>query len=132
MHTSDGCGCKKGGDQPRRNTVSFVGAIHTLGCMSSVPRILVIGIGLFSSGVSLSQIVRVTPAEFLPAAGIITFREKPLGTVNPTYVAADYGGGAGVPTVTFKSFFQGQSLGLAAPPCPVGAHCLSARWKLAR
>ena len=90
-------------------------------CMASVLRILLIGMGLFSSGLALSQIVRITPAEFLPAAGIITFSEKPLGTVNPTYVAADYGGGAGAPTVTFKGFFQGQSLGLAAPPCPVGA-----------
>ena len=89
--------------------------------MESVLRILVIGIGLFSSGVSLAQVVRITQADFLPAAGIITFSEKPLGTVNPTYVPADYGGGGGAPTVTFEGYFQGQSLGLAAPPCPIGA-----------
>lgn len=76
-----------------------------------------------------AQIVRVTEANFTAAAGLITFSEKPLGTVNPTYTAAEYGGGGGAPTVTFDGYFVGQSLslnpgvdcpGAAATGCVVG------------
>lgn len=67
-------------------------------------------------------VIRVPVAAFTAAAGLITFSEvgKPLGTVNPTYLPADYGGGGGAPTVTFEGFFAGQSLGVAAT-CPPGA-----------
>lgn len=53
-------------------------------------------------------------------SGLITFSEKALGTVNPTYLPGDYGGGAGSPTVTFEGYFAGQSMGVAAT-CPAGA-----------
>ena len=58
---------------------------------------------------------------FVAGSGLITFSEKPFGSVNPTYLPGDYGGVAGSPTVTFGGFFSGQSLCLASPPCPAGA-----------
>ena len=66
-------------------------------------------------------IIRVTEAAFIAGSGLITFSEFAIGTVNPTYAPAAYGGGAGSPTVTFEGFFSGQSLGGASPPCPAGA-----------
>jgi len=65
-------------------------------------------------------IVKVNIGAFTPQAGLITFSEKPLNTINPTYNPADYGGGAGAPVVSFGGFFAGQSLGLAST-CPFGA-----------
>ncbi len=76
-----------------------------------------------------AQIVRVTEANFLAAAGLITFSEFAVNTVNPTYAPGDYGGGVSAPTVTFDGFFKGQSLsgnpaidcpGAAATACVVG------------
>jgi hypothetical protein len=67
-----------------------------------------------------SAVVRVTEAAFIAGSGLITFSEKPLNTVNPIYIAADYGGGAGSPTVSFGGFFTGQALGTAGT-CPAGA-----------
>jgi hypothetical protein len=65
-------------------------------------------------------VIRIPESAFTPAAGLITFSEFPLNTVNPTYTPANYGGGAGAPTVTFDGFFAGQALGTAAT-CPAGA-----------
>lgn len=65
-------------------------------------------------------IIQVAEGAFNAQAGLITFSEKPFGTVNPTYAPADYGGGVSAPTVTFGGFFTGQSLGTAAT-CPAGA-----------
>ncbi|MCU0775735.1 MAG: hypothetical protein MUC74_14925 [Ideonella sp.] len=77
------------------------------------------------SSVAQASIVRVTQAAFTPQAGLITFGELPLGTVNPTYTPALYGGGMGAPTVTFDGYFTGQSLGAgcggAATGCVVGS-----------
>jgi hypothetical protein len=66
-------------------------------------------------------IIDINEGAFQAGAGQITFSEVPLGTVNPTYTPAQYGGGAGSPTVTFGGFFTGQSLGAASPPCAAGA-----------
>jgi hypothetical protein len=78
---------------------------------------------LTSMSVHATGIVRLPDAgSFTPEAGLITFSEFGLGTTNPTYTPADYGGGAGAPTVTFDGFFSGQ--GLSATPgvdCPGGA-----------
>jgi hypothetical protein len=77
-----------------------------------------------------ASIIRVTEANFVAGSGLITFSEKALNTVNPTYAPGDYGGGVGSPTVTFDGFFTGQSLsatpgvdcpGAAASACGVGS-----------
>jgi hypothetical protein len=77
-----------------------------------------------------AAIVRVDEGDFTATAGLITFSEYALGTANPTYAPADYGGGAGAPTVTFDGYFTGQSLsatpgvdcpGAAATACVVGS-----------
>jgi hypothetical protein len=85
-----------------------------------------LAVGLICLGVlappgAEAAIIQIPAASFTAAAGLITFSEFPVGTVNPTYLPANYGGGAGAPTVTFEGFFAGQSLGGAAPPCPAGA-----------
>jgi hypothetical protein len=64
----------------------------------------------------------VSEGDFVAGSGQITFSEYPVGTTNPTYAPAQYGGGATSPTVTFGGYFQGQSL--SANPgtdCPGGA-----------
>ena len=63
------------------------------------------------AGTAQASIVKIGAGAFTPSAGLITFSEFANGTVNPTYNPADYGGGAGAPTVTFDGFFQGQSMG---------------------
>ena len=77
-----------------------------------------------------AQVTRVSAGDFNPAAGVITFSEYPVGTSNPTYLPAQYGGGVTAPMVTFGGFFVGQSLsatpgadcpGGAASACVVGA-----------
>ena len=74
------------------------------------------------AGAAQAQIVRVSPGDFHPDAGLITFSEYALGTVNPSYAPANYGGGAGAPNVTFGGFFVGQSLsGNAGVDCPGAA-----------
>jgi hypothetical protein len=65
-------------------------------------------------------ILRTSAGDFLAGSGLITFSEFPLGTANPLYAPATYGGGAGSPTVTFDGYFTGQALGNAAS-CPAGA-----------
>ncbi|MGB2831735.1 MAG: PEP-CTERM sorting domain-containing protein [Methylotenera sp.] len=67
-----------------------------------------------------AAVVRITEGSFTPAAGLITFSEFPINTLNPTYVPASYGGGVGAPTVNFGGWFVGQSAGVAGS-CPAGA-----------
>ncbi|MET0682755.1 MAG: PEP-CTERM sorting domain-containing protein [Casimicrobiaceae bacterium] len=67
-----------------------------------------------------AAVIRVPIGSFLPATGLITFSEFTVGTVNPVYTPATYGGGAGLPTVTFDGFFTGQALGTVGT-CPAGA-----------
>ena len=69
-----------------------------------------------------AQVVRVSAANFNAAAGVITFSEKALGTTNPVYLPAQYGGTPTAPTVSFGGFFVGQSLSAnASADCPGGA-----------
>lgn len=68
------------------------------------------------------SLVDITSGAFHAGAGLITFSEVALGTQNPVYAPALYGGGAGSPTVTFGGFFNGQSAGSTNPSaCPAGA-----------
>jgi hypothetical protein len=87
--------------------------------------VAVASLALFAASAQ-AQIVRVTADDFTADAGLITFSEFALGTVNPTYTPASYGGAAGTPTVTFDGFFSGQALGGSAcggtaSGCVVGA-----------
>jgi hypothetical protein len=79
-----------------------------------------VGAALVLAGQANAAVVRISEAAFVAGSGVITFSEKPLNTINPVYTAAQYGGGAGSPTVSFGGFFTGQSLGVAAT-CPAGA-----------
>ncbi|WP_116132115.1 VPLPA-CTERM sorting domain-containing protein [Tropicimonas sp. IMCC34043] len=81
-----------------------------------------------SASAANAVVVRVAEGDFQAAAGLITFSEFSLGTVNPTYLPADYGSVTG-PTVSFGGWFLGQSLsatpavdcpGAAATACVVG------------
>jgi hypothetical protein len=91
--------------------------------MKSVVATLLMGGSLVavSSGAE-AAVIRIDETSFVAGSGLITFTEPgfPLGTVNPTYTPADYGGEAGAPTVNFGGFFAGQSLGDAGG-CPSGA-----------
>jgi hypothetical protein len=84
------------------------------------------GIALLGLAPSLTQtasaasVIQIPESSFVAGSGEITFSEVPLGTQNPVYTPALYGGGAGSPTVTFGGFFSGQALGTAAT-CPPGA-----------
>ena len=73
-------------------------------------------------GTAHAGVVRVSETDFVAGSGLITFSEYAYGTVNPTYAPAQYGGGAGDPTVTFGGYFLGQSLSAnAAVDCPGAA-----------
>ena len=68
------------------------------------------------------SVIQIPSASFTPSAGLITFSEVPLGTSNPVYTPAMYGGAAGSPTVTFGGYFNGQTAGSTNPSaCPTGA-----------
>ncbi|MFT6896828.1 MAG: hypothetical protein ACJA13_001232 [Paraglaciecola sp.] len=74
-------------------------------------------------------IIQVGETDFKSGAGLITFSEFAVGTVNPFYTPGDYGGGLTDPDVSFDGFFTGQSLsatpgidcpGASATACVVG------------
>ncbi|MDZ8053186.1 MAG: PEP-CTERM sorting domain-containing protein [Aulosira sp. ZfuVER01] len=73
----------------------------------------------FQATANAAGIKRIDQSAFTPDAGLITFSEFGVGTVNPTYTPSQYGGGADAPTVQFGGAFQGQTVGLA--PIPPGA-----------
>lgn len=75
---------------------------------------------LLASGAANAGVIKIDETAFTADAGLITFSEFSVGTVNPTYNPSDYGGAAGSPVVTFGGFFMGQSLG-GAGDCPAGA-----------
>lgn len=86
--------------------------------------------GALTAGDAAAAVMRVQADAFSADAGLITFSEFAVGTENPTYTPALYGGGAGSPTVSFGGFFSGQSLsaapgidcpGAAASACVVGS-----------
>ncbi|WP_332878989.1 PEP-CTERM sorting domain-containing protein [Massilia sp. S19_KUP03_FR1] len=66
-----------------------------------------------------ASVVRIDAKAFTPQAGLITFSEMALGTMNPIYNPVDYGGGATAPSVSFGSYFTGQSISAGA--CSPGA-----------
>ena len=77
---------------------------------------------VLSGAASAASITQVSESAFTSQAGLITFSEYAVGTVNPVYSPAKYGGGASAPTVTFGGFFTGQSAGATNPgACPTGA-----------
>ena len=61
---------------------------------------------ILTAGVANAGIIKIDEAAFNPEAGLITFSEFSLGTSNPVYNPADYGGGARSPVVTFGGFFD--------------------------
>jgi len=79
--------------------------------LSSVASIALLGL---APGLTLTanatSIIQIPESSFVAGSGLITFSEVALGTQNPVYPLALYGGGAGSPTVTFGGFFAGQSL----------------------
>lgn len=87
--------------------------------------VLAVTMTLAAAAPATAGVIRVSEAAFVAGSGLITFSEFAVGTINPTYAPATYGGGAGSPTVTFDGYFTGQSLGLgcggAATGCVVGA-----------
>jgi hypothetical protein len=77
---------------------------------------------VLAGGTAHAGIVRIAADAFTAEAGVITFSEFAVNTVNPTYAPAAYGGGVSAPTVTFDGYFAGQSAGSTNPSaCPVGA-----------
>lgn len=88
-------------------------------------RVAAIAAAILASGSGSAfaySVVQIPQASFNPSAGLITFSEVPLGTQNPVYPPALYGGGAGSPTVTFGGYFLGQQAGSSDPgACPAGA-----------
>lgn len=81
---------------------------------------LFIGLGAIATTTSANAaILQIDQSAFTPQAGIITFSEFPLDTVNPTYTPANYGGTSDGPTVMFGGAFTGQTVGTS--PFPPGA-----------
>ncbi|MDR2015251.1 MAG: PEP-CTERM sorting domain-containing protein [Azoarcus sp.] len=85
-------------------------------------------LGVASVGAN-ANVIRVTESNFLAGSGMITFSEFSVGTRNPVYSPAQYGGESDYPTVSFGGYFLGQSLsttpsidcpGAAATACIVG------------
>lgn len=74
----------------------------------------------FQSSANATSIVRITKDAFTADAGLITFSELPVNTLNPTYAPSLYGGVAGAPTVKFGGIFLGQTVGVG--PFPAGAN----------
>ena len=98
---------------------SKFGFIHGTVALTSL---LASASGLMSASPAEAIVTRVGQSAFQPDAGLITFSEFAVGTQNPIYPSAQYGGGVNSPTVSFGGLFQGQSL--SANPgadCPGGA-----------
>jgi hypothetical protein len=79
-------------------------------------------VGLASIGtvpIASAAILKIDESAFNAQAGLITFSEKPNGTINPVYSPSQYGGGVGAPTVSFGGTFIGQTVG--QQPIPTGA-----------
>lgn len=85
----------------------------------TVATLVTIAAAALSFGAS-AGVIRIGVGAFQPTAGLITFSEFAVGTVNPTYNPANYGGGGGAPVVTFDGFFNGQSLGGGCGGAPTG------------
>lgn len=81
------------------------------------------GLAAFAlAGAASAGVVRISEGDFTPDAGLITFSEFGIGTNNPFYTPADYGGSAGQPDVSFDGYFLGQMLsGDPANDCPAAS-----------
>ncbi len=66
-----------------------------------------------------AAIIQIPQSSFNAQAGLITFSEQSLGSIDPVYTPSQYGGGATAPTVSFGGAFTGQTVGQA--PFPAGA-----------
>lgn len=75
---------------------------------------------VLAGGAGAQEVVRVEERQFRAGAGRITFSEVPLGSVNPSYSAALYGGGPDSPMVRFGGYFRGRRIA-GAGECPRGA-----------
>lgn len=80
------------------------------------------------TGAASASVVQVTEGNFQAGAGLITFSEFGLNTVNPTYNPVDYGGDASSPVVTFDGSSPDSrcrqtpaSTARALPPRPVSS-----------
>lgn len=86
-----------------------------------------LGLALLAGSLSAQAgIIKIDQSAFIAGSGQITFGEFAVGTVNPVYNPANYGGGAGAPIVNFGGWFNGQSnggavCGGAATGCVVGS-----------
>jgi hypothetical protein len=93
--------------------------------MKTLKKLLCLTLLATLASASQAAIVRISEGAFTAAAGLITFSEFPVDSVNPTYAPTDYGGGAGAPTVTFDGYFKGQSLAAICPfPGAAGTGCV--------
>jgi hypothetical protein len=119
---------ENGARSPTRMT--FERGVQMKALLSSVAGIALLALtpGLTQTA-NATSVIQIPESAFVAGSGEITFSEVPLGTQNPVYAPALYGGGAGSPTVTFGGFFGGQSLsanpgvdcpGAAATGCVVG------------
>jgi hypothetical protein len=66
-----------------------------------------------------AAIIQIPQSSFNAQAGLITFSEKSLGSIDPVYTPSQYGGVATSPTVSFGGAFTGQTVGQS--PFPAGA-----------
>ena len=83
-------------------------------------KLVLIGSAMFAlTQLSNAGIIAVSDSDFNAGAGVITFSEFSVGTVNPFYAPATYGGDASDPDVSFDGWFTGQSLsGTPGTDCP--------------
>ena len=77
------------------------------------------GVFGFLSIPAQGAVLQVGNTNFRADTGLITFSEFPQNTANPVFTPQNYGGLSTGPTVSFGSFFQGQSLG-NDQTCPAG------------
>ena len=93
--------------------------VGTAGFKRTAAAAAFVGVSMFfASSHTSAGIVSISETSFnlLASPGQITFSEFPLGTVNPTYLPATYGGGAASPTVTFDGFVRDTPIRLV-PAC---------------
>ncbi len=95
--------------------------MKTISSLGIVSVLSLAGLGI--AQVAEAGILRINETAFTPQAGLITFDEFAVNTVNPTYLPTDYGGNlATAPTVSFDGYFVGQGLSSnAGVDCPGGA-----------
>jgi len=62
-----------------------------------------------------ADVIRISQADFTADAGLITFSEMALGSVNPVYTPAMYGADPSGVTVSFGGYYIGQGIGGSLP-----------------